>query len=336
MIRQLVQRLPPGGAATVLTADALDLVLHQAQVWDAFESTQSAAPPASPARKSLWSTAAFARYAPNESPAWDHLGYSFALENTRMAQIFARVVHEYSVGERLGNPSVATQRWLDTTRSLLQLDADAPGSLAGLAQRSTEAVRRNAYWRLLGMDLAFGTERNEAVAYEKAEASNTDFVALLEALLRAIRGAKSGPARPRLAADRHLVKVLSSMTPLHNALLVRRQSQRLAREELGAATVMGWLELSLEADSPVVKDLGVAADSAAARLAWVGEQVGLPAHQKSAALFALAADFSTLLRAIESDALEDTARQVVSADAPLAKVSHRVITHWSVATGVSL
>lgn len=335
MIRQLVNQI--GSASAVLSADVLDLDLYVAQVWDAF------APPApepharTSARQTLSSMGAFARYPPSINPAWEHLGYSFALENSRMVQIFDRVVHEYSIGERLGIPSHATQRWLDTTQALLH-----PGSGAGawpnatIARRSSESVRRNAYWRLFGMELAFGTDRNEVFDYEKAEASNSDFVPLFEALLRAIRRATIRTGRPQLASQRLHANVLTCVSELRNVLIERRQANLLAREELAAATVMGWLELSLSADSPVMKDVRVEADTAAARLALIGERVGLPAHQKSEALFALAPDFALLLRAIESEALLDSAEPLLQTGAPLADASRRVITHWSAATGATL
>lgn len=336
MIRQLVQRMPHGATTTVLSADALDLGFHQAQVWDAFESTLPDRNAVSPARKSLWSMGAFAGFAPSGGPDWDHLGYSFALENTRMAQILARVVHEYRNGERLGIPSAATQRWLDTTEVLLELGLQTAWPSLASARRTPESVRRNAYWRLFGMELAFGSEGNEPFVYEKAEASNTNFVPLLEALLRAIRRGKSAPSRPRMAGEQQHARVMACVTELKSALLARRQSHLLAREELAAATVMGWLELSLQADSPVVKDLRAEADTAAARLMLVGARVGLPAHQKTEELFALAPEFSTLLRAVESDAPNDTTKQVLLADSTLAEVGHRVITHWSAATGASI
>jgi hypothetical protein len=126
------------------------------------------------------------------------------------------------------------------------------------------------------------------------------------------------------------------VSELRNALIERRQANLLAREELAAATVTGWLELSLRADSPVVMNLRVEADTAAARLALIGERVGLPAHQKSEELFALAPDFSLLLRAIESDALLESALPLLQAGSPLADASQRVIVNWSAATGAIL
>jgi hypothetical protein len=335
MIRQLVDQV--GDASALLNADVLDLDLYVAQVWDAF-SPPAPEPRAGPsARQALWSMGAFVRYPPSASPAWEHLGYSFALESSRMVQIFDRVVHEYTIGERLGIPGHATQRWLDTMQALLH-----PGRGAGawpndtMSRRATESVRRNAYWRLFGMELSFGTDRNEVFDYEKAEASNTNFVPQFEAMLRAIRRATARTGRPQLGSQRLHASVLTCVSELRNVLIERRQSNFLAREELAAATVMGWLELSLRVDSPVVKDLRVEADSAATRLALIGDRIGLPAHQKSEALFALAPDFSLLLRAIESDALLESALPLLQAGSPLADASQRVIVNWSAAIGATL
>src|SRR5262245_50760976 len=124
MIPLLVQRIVNGGmtpeaaALRVLTADPFDLVLHMEQLWDLFNpwNGQSAA---GPARKVLWATGEFSPYVPTDLPPWDHLGYSYALENTRIVQILRRVVREYRSGEGLGVPSLETQQWLDATETLL-------------------------------------------------------------------------------------------------------------------------------------------------------------------------------------------------------------------------
>ena len=44
------------------------------------------------------------------------------VENTRMYEIFRRVLEEYAYGERLGVPSDETQRWLRTTEQLFYRD----------------------------------------------------------------------------------------------------------------------------------------------------------------------------------------------------------------------
>ena len=84
------------------------------------------------------------------------------LENTRAVQILRRVVREYRFGEGLGVPSVATQRWLDATESLLfgAQNLLSPWVSTSALRTDPEAVRRNAYWRMFGLDLAFGTDDN--------------------------------------------------------------------------------------------------------------------------------------------------------------------------------
>ena len=52
----------------------------------------------------------------------------------------------------------------------------------------SEAVRRNAYWRFFGLDLAFGTDDNRPPVYDKANAANTNFIAVRGAVVRAVAG----------------------------------------------------------------------------------------------------------------------------------------------------
>lgn len=337
MIRHLVNRMAgEASAATLFGADALDLGLYAAQVWDAFEQAASDPPGAQAARHALWSVGAFAAFAPDATPAWEHLGYSYALENSRVAQIFRRVVQEYRSGERLGIPSALTQRWADTTEALLDPIPSGLWASPGLARPAPESVRRNAYWRMFGMELAFGTDRNEPAAFDKAEASNTAFVSVFEALLRAVRRATARTGRAWLPSQRNHAVIQARVEDLRTLLLARRPFNLLAREELAAATVMGWLELSLRADSPVVKDLQVQADTAAARLKLIGERVGLAAHQKVEALFSLAPDLSFLLREIESISATEAASRLLLPDAPLAQAALSVSVHWREATGAAL
>src|ERR1044071_4792068 len=49
---------------------------------------------------------------------WDHLIYAYMVENTRMFDIFRRVVFEMAHGEKLGTPTPEAQRWLRNTEEL--------------------------------------------------------------------------------------------------------------------------------------------------------------------------------------------------------------------------
>lgn len=335
-------------AAAVLQADPFDLVLYMEQVWSSANVWAPNVPPAGPAaRNTLTAFGAFSGYTPVPGPAWDHLIYAYAVENTRVVQIMRRVVKGFRMGEGLGVPSVTTQRWLDTTETLL---FSAPNPVPAWLATSTvrpdpEAVRRNAYWRLFGMDLAFGSDDNRPMVYERALATNEAFVRLFEELLyelwqamtnlRNIAGAN--------AADDDRIYALADQ--LKFILRSRRQRAVLAREELVAVTALSWLYLTLDSNSSVVTDLRAEATNPGDRLRLIGERVGLPAHSKSSALFAMADDLSLLLRTLEADVvtgpqfawvLYATAAPAGSTVAPLGPTSRRIITEWSAATGRDL
>jgi hypothetical protein len=366
MIPQLARRLldpviPPGlplpalpaspapshAATAVLQADQLDLVLYMEQVWDSAKAWNSSIPQSGPARQSLFALGAFAGYPPVGGFAWDHLMYSYILENTRMVQIMKRVVREFRRGESLGVPSIDTQRWLDVTETLV-FGADYPMS-AWLSTSSVrpdpEAVRRNAYWRLFGMDLAFGTEDNAPFAYDKAVAANTSFVRLFEELMyevwQAITNVKNVAGVNSSDQDR----IFAITEELKFILNTRRQSAQLAREELAAATALSWLYFTLDSNSAVVDDLRATATNASDRLRLIGAKVGLPAHSKTSSLISMADDLSLLLKTIESNAINapDMAYVLYTEGTPvpggprlLGPTCRRIITEWSAATGRDL
>ena len=161
-------------------------------------------------------------------------------------------------------------------------------------------MRRNAYWRFFGLDLAFGTDDNRPPTYDKANAANTSFVPLFEELLfelwQAITNVRNTSGVNASDDDR----IFRIAEELQFVLRSRRQIQLLAREELAAATVLGWVELTLSANTPVVSDLRAEATSPSDRLRLIGERVGLAPHSKSSALFSMAAELSLFLRTIES------------------------------------
>lgn len=361
MIPQLTNRLlsaPASGpalpilnaadaAAAVLKADPLDLVLYMEEVWDSADVWAPNGYRAGPARSALFATGQFSGYTPVTGPAWDHLLSSYVLENTRMVQIFTRVVREYRTGETLGVPSVATQRWLDTTEALL-LGAWNPVPLwlsTSAARSDPEAVRRNAYWRLFGMDLSFGTDDNRPATYGKASSANVTFVRLFEELLYEVWQAMVNLRNVAGVNSSDNDRIFAITQELKYLLRSRRQNAVLAREELAAATVLGWLNLTLDSNTSVVTDLKAQATSGGDRLRLVGDRVGLPAHSKSTSLITMAQDLSILMRTIEADivtgpefawVLYDTVPPGPSPIQPLGSFTRRVITEWSSAAGRDL
>lgn len=359
MIQQLVQRLvdrgdtPAAAAASVLSADPLDLAMAMEQAWDAAQ-LWGPATTVDGLRRSLWQQGAFAGALstdppPANFPIWDHLAYAFALENTRAVQVARKVVTAYRTGESLGIPSVFTQRWLDATESLLYGGSGLlrPWTATSEIRPSGEEIRRNLYWRVLGMDLAFGDEDNAPVRYVKASTANTSFVALFEELLHEIWQSITNTrnvAGTNTADDDRIFRLSQQLTFV---LRARRQNQYLAREELVAVTALGWVELTLSTNTPVVIDLKAQATSASDRLRIIGERVGLAPHSRSGSFFAMASDLSVLLRAIEANYVTGPDRAwLYYADQPpeplpqgarlLTSHARRIITEWSAATGRDL
>ena len=275
--------------------------------------------------------------APNPTPpatpvAWHHLAYAYMLENTRMVDIFRRVAYEWLHGERLPLPSELTQRWLHTTE---QLFFGTPWgysirSVTSALRPDAGAVRRNAYYRMFGMDLNHGTDDGHVYPYVKADVANRDFAAVFEALLVEVwRGYAN---RTTLVAENLTddVAILTLVRRLQEMLQSRRNSGTLSREEFEAVAMISWFHLTVESDTPIVADLNARATGVADVLMKIGDQVGLPAHARSDAYFQLAVPLSGVLLAIEAGA--------VTAAADLYSGFYmndmlQIITHWSVATG---
>jgi len=366
MFPQLTQRMVMGGIpigtaiSTLLASDPLDLILYRDQIMDATNplgvpTGPAAAPtgPAGRARRQLFMSGEYSIYPPTVAPAFDHLGFAYAIENTRLVQIMRRVVHAFRTGEALGVPSAQTIRWLDATEGLL-FGAENPIA-AWLATSSlrpdAEAVRRNAYQRMFGMDLAFGTDDNRPYGYVKAAAANTPFVPLFEELLYELWQAISNLTNSSGATPADDDRIYRTAEQLRFMLRSRRQNGSLATEELVAVTMTSWLELTINSNTSVVNDLRAQGSSASDRLRLIGDRVGLPPHSRTSALLSLAEPLSTLLRLLEGDFITgpEWAWLLYRTDlvpgsftiptgltgrtTAFGPDSRRVITEWSAATG---
>jgi hypothetical protein len=357
MIQQLVQRLIDAGssqedaAATVLESDPLDLVLHLEQVWDQVNLWNEPHGPAGAARRALSDLGQFRTAAPSTAPAWNHIGYAFVLENTRAVQILRRVVKEFREGESLGIPQRATLRWLDATEALLfgRFNLFVPWLETSAVRPDPEATRRNTYWRMFGADLAFGTEANTPAVFEKAAAANTGFMPLFQELLYALQQSMANARTTSGNQQRDDDRIFRLADQLADMLRARRQHGMLARDELGAATALGWVHLTLSTNSPVVGDLQADASSPGERLELIGERVALAPHRRAENFFAMATDLSLLLRTLEAgyvsgpefawllyaDAPPQSDGSVPAGAEPLGAASWRVITEWSAASGTT-
>src|SRR3712207_6160353 len=93
--------VPPANPPTVLPSSMPLGILHSAQAIN---------PPV------------FSSLSPQSRISVDHLIYAYMIENTRIYEIFRRVLYEYLHGERLDIPSVASQQWVRNTEELFYRD----------------------------------------------------------------------------------------------------------------------------------------------------------------------------------------------------------------------
>jgi hypothetical protein len=272
---------------------------------------------------------------PPRGYVWPHLLYAYSVENTRIYEVFRRVIWEYLHGEKLGSPSIAAQQWIQTTTDLFYKDTPAltPWSLDNHVRPNLTAIRRNAYYRMFGMDLNHSPSETEH--YVKAEEKNETFVQTFERLLQEVwtgyryRSNTTG-ANP---TDDAAISFLSSK--LRNMMQARRLGNNLAREEFFAVAMLSWFHVAVDFDSAIVVSTNAESSSADERLRLLGEKVGLPAHSKSEHFFELSEPASRLMLRIEAGDFDNAvdAHLLYDESDPITFDVQELITHWSMATG---
>ena len=267
---------------------------------------------------------------------WDHLIYAYMIENTRIYEIFRRVLYEFLHGEKLGVPTPDAQCWLRNTEELFYRDPP-PLSITTITSHirpDLRATRRNAYQRMFGMNLNHGTDDGQPYPYVKADANNSEFVTTFEEFLReawvAITNVDntSGPN----PTDRG--KIVNLVSNLHDMLMSRRSYGNLSREEFSAVSTMSWFHLTVAFQSPIIQDLRADAASPEQRLFKVAQRVGLPAHALSKSYFDIADPISRILILIETGVLSALPAAPTRPFAPDVQTDlNTIITHWSMITG---
>lgn len=271
--------------------------------------------------------------------SWNHLIYAYMIENTGVYEIFRKVIHEYFHGEALGVPLDGADHWLRNTEELFYRDPAAFSimSLSSSIRPDLNATRRNAYYRLFGMDLIHQNEN--PIAYIKPKAANLEFVDTFEEFLRKTWvgivnvGNSSGENR---TDDSEIANLAEK---LHDMLITRRLGGNLAREEFSFVSMMSWFQLTLAFDSPIVVSLRAEGASPEQRLHKMAERVGIPAHALSKNFFDMADAVSRILIQIETNVYSNSAAvPALYTDSPGGPVNDikTIITHWSITTGHDL
>lgn len=275
---------------------------------------------------------------------WHHLIYAYLVESTGVVEIFAEVVRRLVVGETLGVLSPDSVAWARATEQLF-FRPPPDFSIVGVVSEVRpyeRSNRRNAYWRMFGMDLAHPVPpqwtRSGPLADWKAHTGpsvNADFRQKWSELLRQVwlgveNRANTSGANP---ADPSYIALLCRA--LKDMLANRRRGGALAREEFAYVAMLSWFHLTVDTDTPVVVDLQAQASSPADRLAAVAQRVGMTPAARSRELFELAEPASTVLRAVELG-LFDTAPSATALFTPgsnLATDMVNIINNWQSATG---
>lgn len=278
---------------------------------------------------------------------WPHLIYAYMIENTRVYEVFRRVVQYYREGEKLGTPiDTATHAWLTATEQLFYSEP-APFAFTNVSSHvrpDMRANRRNTYQRMFGMELTHGDEDGKAYPFKRAEAANSEFVSTLEEFLREvwIGIANSGNSSGANPTDN--AKIAELALKLQNVLRSRRTPLiNLGREEFAYVSTMAWFHMTLQFNSPIVSSLRAEADGPDNRLFKIAERVGLPAHGLARHFFELADPISRLLLQIEAGVYSNTANVPLlysrtvgpppGIPNPIAGDLGQIITHWTATTG---
>jgi hypothetical protein len=274
---------------------------------------------------------------------WPHLVYAYLIESTGVVEILAEVVRRLVVGETLGTLSLEGAKWLRATEELFFRDPPlfSIGGMVSEARPDARASRRNAYWRMFGLDLPHplrtpdgGGARQDWKAHVGLGV-NADFRPTWAELLRQVwlgleNNANTSGSNP---TDPSYVALLC--VAIKDMFNNRRRGGLLAREEFGYVTVLSWFHLTLQTDTPIVKDLKAEATSPADRLSMIAQRVGMAPAARSRELFQIAEPMSSVLRAIELGSFDDStsASALFEEGTTLSTEMRDLIDLWQSATG---
>lgn len=281
---------------------------------------------------------------PGCGPAvWEHLIYAYLIESTGALDVFAEVARRMVAGETLGVLSRESIVWLRNTEELFFRDPPLFGVTGVVSDlRPSRSInRRNAYWRLFGMDLPHqiptgwpGTGRPEDWKANTGSGVNTDFQEKLIELLRQvwlgiINASNSTGANP---TDESYIALLCQA--LRDLLGNRRQNGLLAREEFAYTSTLSWFHLTLLGNSPALRDLQVQGTAPEQRLGNLAQKVGMKSANRSRELFQLCERMSVLLRSIELGAYDEPEQAaLLYTDPDTVKEMRLIINLWQSATG---
>jgi hypothetical protein len=277
---------------------------------------------------------------PAKPTNWDHLIYAYIIENTRIFEIFGKVLETYMFTEQLETPTPESQLFWRNLEFLIFGDA-VPSMLwttSGRIRRDEIANRMTAYYWMFGIDLSHAGAISGQHPYQKPAASNRDFIPTFEAFAREVWRGIVNAKNTSGANDTDATVIATLARRIYDMMATRRINGNLSREEFRAVAVMSFLHLAVLYDSPAVTDLKAAASSPEMRLQKIAERVGMTAHPKSKPFFDLAAPFSALMQSIETNQFNQPsgAQLLYWPPSAISDMAEKVIDQYSLATGHDL
>lgn len=267
----------------------------------------------------------------NDPPPY-HLIYAYLMENTRIAQIMERLIYLYQQDEVLGVASPTNDdhrkamQWIMNTENLFYktLSNTSYRNITGNLRPNPESSRRNAYFRMFGIDLAFDNTNildGGVIPYYKAKSANKEFIPLVEQFLAELWQGYINAQNTSGANSTDYQRIIDMAVKIRQMLMSRRGASgtillknyrfmNLSKEEYASVGFLTWLFSVISYDSPLVNFLGCQGNTAAERLSNIGKKVGVEAHKKAHALFDMAGAMATILRNIEFGTFEIIAPDV--------------------------
>jgi hypothetical protein len=292
-----------------------------------------------------------------------HMIYAYLVENSRIAQIFERLLFLYLHDEKLNKATTPLNReafqWIINTENLFfkELPNASYRNITSLVRTSSDSTRRNAYFRMFGMDLAFGDlSSNATVNFHKAEFNNQPFIVLFEKFITEIWQAYTNARNQVGPNTTDIFSIVDTAQKIQEMLMSRRTTEttfnnyryfNLSKEEYSSVVMMSWFYEVVSYDSPLIQFLRCNGNTPGERLINVGKKVGINAHSKSEGLLDIAPPMNTLLRRIElgdyNPANEAQVRSIIESQIPgsASPIQDRqaltelllIINNWEKATG---
>jgi hypothetical protein len=248
-----------------------------------------------------------------------HIIYAYMIENTKIFQIFQKIIALYLTGEELtipfNNNEFDTKPWIENSHKLFFSKAETSVWSRSYIIDSFEAQRRNAYYSLFGLDLNHGLGENNTTPfpYVRPKAFNANFIEEFESFLKLCWQMIINYNNTSNINTTDLIALQEQVDSLRKMLLSRRTTEEdldnysylnHSRTEYDAVVMADWFMHAISYNSPIVVEMGAEAVSAAERLNILGRKVGISPSSKTTNFLELAPLMATLLRIIELDEID--------------------------------